>query len=183
MMEKLGTKIKKLRNSRRLTLTNLAEKVGCSVGYVSQLEKNTVNPSIAVLKKIAVALDVRLVDFFLEPDKQEEIVTKSGEGFEIKYPQGDASIFLLIRDLEGKYMEPLIARFEPGSGSSGLYSHSGGQEFGFVISGELDLMLEDKTYKLKQNDSFYFDSRRPHGYVNNGTEVSEVIWVISPPTY
>lgn len=182
-MEELGTKIRKLRNSRRLTLTNLAEKVGCSIGYLSQIEKDTVNPSIAVLKKIAVALDVRLVDFFLEPDNQEEIVTRSGKGFEIKYPQGNASIYLLIRDLDGKYMEPLIARFDPGSGSSGQYSHKGGQEFGYVVSGELDLMLEDKTYNLKKGDSFYFDSRRLHGYINNGQEISEVVWVISPPTY
>ena len=166
-----------------MTLTHLARKVGCSIGYLSQIEKDTVNPSIAVLKKIAVALDLRLVDFFLEPDKQEEIVTESGKGFEIKYPRGDASIYLLVRDLDGKYMEPLMARFEPGSGSSGQYSHSGGQEFGYVVSGELDLMLEDKTYKLKKGDSFYFDSRRPHGYVNNGEEISEVVWVISPPTY
>ena len=64
-MESIGSKIKKLRNSRKLIQTNLAEKTGCSVGYISQLEKDTVNPAIAVLKKIAVALDVRLVDFFL----------------------------------------------------------------------------------------------------------------------
>ena len=172
-----------MRNSRKLTQTSLAEKVGCSVGYISQLEKDTVSPSIAVLKKIAVALDVRLVDFFLEPDQKEEIVTKSGRGFEIKYPQGDVSIYLLVRDLEGKYMEPLVARFEPNSGSNGLYSHSGGHEFGYVVSGELDLMVEDKTYKLTKGDSFYFDSRRQHGYANRSKQVSEVIWVISPPTY
>ena len=110
-MDGLGRKIRELRNSRRLTLTNLAKKVGCSIGYLSQIEKDTVNPSITVLKKIGVALDLRLVDFFLAPDNQEEFVTKSGKGFEIKYRRADASIYLLVRDLEGKYMEPLIAQF------------------------------------------------------------------------
>ena len=80
-------------------------------------------------------------------------------------------------------MEPLLAQFEPGAGSNGLYSHSGGQEFGYIVSGEIDLMIEDKVFKLKKGDSFYFDSTRPHGYVNNGKEVAEIIWVISPPTY
>ena len=98
--EKLGRKIKELRNSRRLTLTNMAEKVGCSVGYLCQLEKDIVNPSIAILKKIAVAMDVRLVDFFLEPDQQEDVVTRNGKGFEIKSPQGNILTHLLVRDLE-----------------------------------------------------------------------------------
>ena len=73
------------------------------------LKKDTVNPSIAVLKKVAISLNVCLVGFF-EPDKhQEEIVTRNGKGFEKRYPQSDASIHLLVRDIEGKYTEPLIA--------------------------------------------------------------------------
>lgn len=162
----------------------MAGKVGCTSGYISQIEKGTSSPSIATLKKLATALEVKLVDFFLEEEEiDERIVIRNGEGFEIKYPQGDASIFLLVKKLSVRTMEPLLARFEPGSGSHGLYSHSGGQEFGFVICGELDLMIEDKVFKLKKGDSFYFDSTRLHGYINNGEEVAEVIWVISPPTY
>jgi len=172
-----------LRKSRKLTIHDLAEKAGCTSGYISQIEKGIASPSISTLKRIGTALGIKLVDFFIEDEKEEEVVTRKGEGFEIKYPQGDASIFLLVKSLGGKNMEPLLARFEPGAGSHGLYSHSGGQEFGYVISGELDLIIEDKVYKLKNGDSFYFDSTRPHGYVNRGKEVSEVIWVISPPTY
>jgi transcriptional regulator with XRE-family HTH domain len=161
----------------------LAERVGCTSGYISQIEKGKANLSIATLKKVATALEVKLVDFFIEDDEGEDIVIKKGKGFEIQYPQGDASIFLLVRKLSGRNMEPLLARFEPNSGSHGLYSHAGGQEFGFVVTGELDLTVEDNVFQLKKGDSFYFDSARPHGYVNNGKEISEVIWVISPPTY
>lgn len=164
-------------------MRDLAKKVGCTAGYISQIEKGVSSPSIATLKKMATSLEIKLVDFFLEEDIGEDIVIRNGEGFEIKYPQGDASIFLLVKKLSGRNMEPLLARFEPGSGSHGLYSHGGGQEFGFVVTGELDLMVDDNVFKLRKGDSFYFDSTRPHGYVNNGDEVSEVIWVISPPTY
>jgi quercetin dioxygenase-like cupin family protein len=80
-------------------------------------------------------------------------------------------------------MEPLIKILKPKEGSDGLYSHNGSQEFGYVLSGEFDLMIEENVYTLRKGDSFYFNSNRPHGFVNNGEEVAEILWVISPPTY
>ncbi|RLB40810.1 MAG: Cro/Cl family transcriptional regulator [Deltaproteobacteria bacterium] len=182
-LKKLGAKIKILRRSRKFTVNELAKRAGCTSGYISQIEKGIASPSISTLKNIATALGVKLVDLFVESDADEEIVIRKGEGFEIRYPQGDASIFLLVKSLAGKNMEPLLARFEPGAGSHGLYSHSGGQEFGYVVRGTLELRIEDKVYSLNEGDSFYFDSTRPHGYINRGKSVTEVIWVISPPTY
>lgn len=72
----------------------------------------------------------------------------------------------------------------PGSGSRGQYSHGlGGEEFGYVISGQLYLIIEDKEYILEDGDSFYFKSTKPHGYTNKSDRVAEVMWVISPPPY
>ena len=87
-------------------MRNLAEKVGCTSGYISQIEKGTLSPSISTLKKLATALEVKLVDFFLEEEIDEGIVIRNGEGFEIKYPQGDASIFLLVKKLSGRLWSP-----------------------------------------------------------------------------
>lgn len=183
-LEIIGAKIRALRKSRNFTLSDLAERAGCTNAYISQIEKGIVSPSISLLKKIATGLGMKLVDLFLEDETpNDEVVIKKGEGFEIKYPRGDASIFLLLKNLEGKNMQPLLARFEPKSGSEGRYTHGGGQEFGYVLKGELDLMVEDNRYKLKEGDSFYFNSTRSHGYSNNSDEVTEVLWVISPPTY
>ncbi len=44
-------------------------------------------------------------------------------------------------------------------------------------------MIEDKVYRLKEGDSFYFNSQRPHGFVNRGKKTAYILWVISPPTY
>ena len=162
----------------------MAGRAGCTNAYISQIEKGIVSPSISLLKKIATALGLRLVDLFLtDGEPSDEVVIRRGQGFEIKYPRGDASIFLLVKNLEGKNMQPLLARFDPESGSEGLYAHGGGQEFGYVLSGELELIIEDKTYNLRKGDAFYFNSTRSHGYVNPSNRVTEVLWVISPPTY
>ncbi len=91
---------------------------------------------------------------------------------------------MLTKRLTVRSMEPLLVRFEPGAGSQGKYSHGqGGEEFGYVISGQLHLVVEDKEYILEEGDSFYFKSTKPHGYANKSDGVSKVIWVISPPTY
>jgi transcriptional regulator with XRE-family HTH domain len=112
-------KIKKIRINKNLTIRKLASLAGCSNGYISQLEKGDVTPSITILKKISNALGMRLVDFFLEEQDEETIVIRKNDRFEIRYPQSDASIFMLTKRLTGRSMEPLLARFEPGAGSRG----------------------------------------------------------------
>ena len=127
---------------------------------------------------------MRLVDFFLEEQDEEAVVIKKMSASKLGTLKSDASIFMLTKRLSRHLMEPFIARFEPGSGSRGQYSHGlGGEEFGYVISGQLYLMIEDKEYILEEGDSFYFKSTKPHGYTNKSDRVTEVMWVISPPTY
>jgi len=180
----LGSKIRTFRKSRLLTIKDLAERVVCTTAYISQIENGIASPSISMLKSIANALNVKLVDFFInDGDFDDDIVIRKGGGYKIKYPMGNASISLLTKTLDGKNMEPLLKVLEPKTGSDGLYSHSGSQEFGYVISGTFDLLIEDKVYKLQRGDSFYFNSSRPHGFANNEKKPAVILWVISPPTY
>ncbi|MFH2120391.1 MAG: cupin domain-containing protein [Pseudomonadota bacterium] len=183
-LQELGNKIRSLRKSRKFTLQDIGNAAGCTKAYVSQIENGVVSPSISVLKRIATALEIRLVDLFIIPGAEEDdVVTKRGEGFRIKYPRGDASLSMLVKNLDGRNMQPLLKRLDPKMGSDGFYVHNGSQEFGYVVSGKFDLMIEDKVYSLSEGDSFYFNSNRPHGFINNSEEPAEVVWVISPPTY
>ena len=183
-LKELGHKVRSLRKSRGFTLQDIGDSAGCTKAYISQIEKGVVSPSISVLKRIATALGIRLVDLFIVPgEENDEIVVKRGEGFKIKYPRGDASLSMLVKNLDGRNMQPLLKRLDPKTGSDGLYAHNGSQEFGYVVSGEFDLMIEDKVYRLREGDSFYFNSSRPHGFINNEEVPAEIVWVISPPTY
>ena len=183
-LKELGQKIRSLRKSRGFTLQDIGDSAGCTKAYISQIEKGVVSPSISVLKRIATALGIRLVDLFLVPgEEDDEVVVKRGEGFKIKYPRGDAFLSMLVKNLDGRNMQPLLKRLDPKTGSDGLYAHNGSQEFGYVVSGKFDLMIEDKVYRLQEGDSFYFNSSRAHGFINNGEVPAEIVWVISPPTY
>ena len=90
---------------------------------------------------------------------------------------------LLVARQGGKKMEPLCVTIEPGGGSKGTYDHAG-EEFGLVLSGTLELVVEDHVYLVRQGDSFYFTSTRLHGFRNpSARRKAVVLWIITPPSF
>ncbi len=93
----------------------------------------------------------------------------------------DAKIHSLVKSVVNKRIQPFYTVIKPGGGSHGMYSHDG-EEFGFVVKGELELMLNDKIHKVHANRAFIFR----HRFLmigNKGKEDVIVIWVITPPTF
>jgi transcriptional regulator with XRE-family HTH domain len=182
-MREIAEKLKAFRLANRMTLKQLASKAGCTDAYLSQLERGRANPSIMILKKVASALQMKVVDFFLEPKtKENDVVCKEGERVNIRFKQGDAKIQMLVRGIQNKWMQPFYTTIEPGGGSKGSYSHIG-EEFGIILQGQIEVNLNGKPYRVKKNESFYFSSQEPHSWSNRGKKKAIVIWVVSPPTF
>jgi len=182
-MKEIAEKLKAFRLANRMTLKQLASKAGCTDAYLSQLERDHANPSIMVLKGIAEALQVKIVDFFLEHETGEnDVVLKEKERVNINFRQGDAKIQMLVRNIQNRRMQPFYTTIEPGRGSKRSYSHIG-EECGIVLKGMLEINLNGKAYRLKKNESFYFSSQEPHSWSNPGKTKAVVIWVVSPPTF
>jgi transcriptional regulator with XRE-family HTH domain len=179
----IGKIIRSLRKSKSLTLKQLAEKAGCTDAYISQLENGRANPSIMILKNIATALGIQVVDLFLEsPSPPDGIVVREKERINMDFKHGDAVLQLLVHDVKEKRMQPFCTTIEPGGGAKGFYSHTG-EDFGIVIEGCLELNLNGKIYRLEKNDSFYFSAQEPHTFSNPGDKKAVVIWVVSPPSF
>lgn len=70
----------------------------------------------------------------------------------------------------------------PGGSSFGLISHEG-EEVGYIIAGEIELFVGDKSYQLRAGDTFCFRSEMGHGYSNSGPEEARVLFVNTPPTF
>jgi transcriptional regulator with XRE-family HTH domain len=182
-MDEIARKLKAFRLANRLTLKGLASKAGCTDAYLSQLERGLANPSIMILKKIASALQVQVVDFFLQPEAEEkDVVLKEADRVNIDFKEGDAKIQMLVRAIKNRRMQPFFTTLEPGGGSKGSYSHIG-EEFGIVLRGRLEIKLNGRTYTVRKNESFYFQSQEPHSWTNPGKGKTVVIWVVSPPTF
>jgi len=179
----LGGRIRMLRDEKGLTIRHLAEQAGCSPSLISQLENNKVDPSISMLKRIAKALDVNIVDFFMDESlNHEDVVTRAKDRVDIQLRRWDAKIQSLVRNSRNKRMQPFFTVIKPGGGSHGMYLHDG-EEFGFVTRGNLTLVHDKKRYEIGAGESFYFPSHIPHDWRNNAMEDAEVIWVITPPTF
>lgn len=182
-MNEIAERLKAFRLANRMTLKQLAQKAGCTDAYLSQLERGRANPSVMILKKIASALKVKVVDFFLENEPVEnDVILKEDERVNINFKQGDAKIQMLVRHIRDKRMQPFYTTIEPKGGSKGSYSHIG-EEFGIVLKGQLEIRLNGKSYRLRKNESFYFSSQEPHSWSNPGKTKTIVIWVVSPPTF
>lgn len=178
----LGGKIKGLRQNSHLTLKQLAEKVGCSDAYLSQVENAKVSPSIASLKRIAEALGVKITDFFVESVTDEPVVLSPERRTLISAKRWNAKIWSLVADPRNKRMHPFYTTIAPGGGSHGSYSHVG-EEFGIVLKGQLSIELDGVVHVVNENESFYYSSSQPHNWTNPGKEETVVVWVISPPTF
>lgn len=181
-MKEFGRKLKALRLGNRMTLKELAKKAGCTDAYLSQMERGLANPSVMILKNVASALGINVVDFFLEPQAENDVVLKEEDRVNLDVKQEDAKIQMLVRTIQNKRMQPFYNLIEPGGGSKGSYSHVG-EEFGIVLQGKLEINLNGKIYRVKRGESFYFSSQTPHSWLNPGKTRTVVIWVTSPPTF
>jgi transcriptional regulator with XRE-family HTH domain len=176
----MSEKVKSRRKKLGLTLKALAERVGCTDAYVSQIETGKAVPSISVLKKIAAALDVQVRDLLSDEQNQDKIFLSKEERTQIIYPGSHIFAELLVSKISNKAMEPLYKVVPIGCGSAKDHRHIG-EEFGYVLKGKLELKVGDQVRVLESGDSFYFSSTLPHSYKNVGDVDVETIWVVSPP--
>jgi transcriptional regulator with XRE-family HTH domain len=180
----LGEQLRELRKIKGFTLQQVAEKVGVSTGYLSQIERNRSKLPIGILKKIADVLDVHMNWFFQPeahaPAEEREFIVRAGQRRKMFFTGTGIHEELLSPNLNGP-LELLLSVIAPGSDSD-FYSHDGA-EAGYVLSGLLDLWIGDKHFRLESGDSFSFKSTTQHRCANPGREPTQVIWVITPPHY
>lgn len=180
----IGEQLRELRQIRNMTLKEVAELAGISVGYLSQLERNQSRLPIGVLKKISDALGVHMNWFFQQPQggsaAERDVVVRAGQRRRMSFTGLGITEELLSPNLSGP-LELLISTIEPGADSEN-YSHDGA-EAGLVMSGTLDLWVSDRHFRLEEGDSFSFRSAEVHRCANPGQTPTKVLWVITPPHY
>jgi DNA-binding transcriptional MerR regulator/mannose-6-phosphate isomerase-like protein (cupin superfamily) len=174
----IGSHLRKLRAKRRLSLAQVARTVGISVGFLSALERSQMSGSVGTLRKLARFYRTNILDFFdatgatgrqVRPEQRK--VLEAGPGVKMELLAWGNTV-----------MEPHLFRVAPKAGSGDSYTHEG-EEFLYVLRGELAITLEKEEYRLKAGDSFYFESATPHHWRNPGQAETWVLWVNTPPTF
>jgi transcriptional regulator with XRE-family HTH domain len=178
----LGERIRTLRRSMKLTLSQLAERVGVSIGTLSQTERGLGSPSVRILYDLATVFSVSpawLIDpgsaptpatqnpFIVRANQRQPFVKNGGMTKELISPTG-------VTLFNGFYVE-----MEPGAGSGDKpYTHFG-EEIGYVVTGTVEMEIDGKVYILGAGDCFGFPSTFPHQFRNIGAGRAVVFWVNS----
>ncbi|MDI3473484.1 MAG: hypothetical protein PWQ20_1233 [Thermotogaceae bacterium] len=173
---KIGEKIRRLRLSRGLTQEELAVRTDLTRGFISQLENDKTSPSIVTLEKILTALGTDLKHFFADETEQKVVYAKNERVPVYDEPPGVKSS-ILIPDIETTKLDPILVVLNPGAQTEEEEYHEG-REFGFVLSGRIELWLDDIKYKLKEGDCFYFKADKRH-YVKNPDKKNKakLLWI------
>jgi transcriptional regulator with XRE-family HTH domain len=174
----IGSKIRALRQRLKRTLDETATAAGISKPFLSQLERGHATPSITSLVGIARALGVAVQYFFDTPTEARSVC----RGEELKFfGFGDsANLFGRLTNLSGgRKLEAILVRMPPGQKPSEVTTHVG-EEFLYVMSGQISLSLEGKTFRLQAGDTAHYESTVPHAWANTANEETVLIWVGTP---
>ncbi|AEA33105.1 helix-turn-helix domain-containing protein [Hippea maritima] len=181
---RVGSKIREIRTKKNMTLRDLSKKSGCSLGFLSQVERDLVSPTISSLRRIADALGINIISLFeeREPPVDSIVVRKTNRG-KFENRRSRVKYELLRPQFSDTTIEALYMYLEPGA-ISGTSPHShNGEELVIVLKGKLEIEVGGKSYLLEEGDSAVYNSNLPHKWRNSYEGTTEVIWVNHPPTF
>jgi len=176
----IGKKIKNLRKQNGLTQEELADRTELTKGFISQLERGQVSPSVVSLFNLIECLGSTPAEFFKESGK-EKIVFGSSDCFEKEDEQGN-KIRWIIPSAQSNQMEPVLVTIAPKQRMEDDSPHNG-EEFGYVLSGKVIVHYGDNKYEVKAGESFYYEAYAIHGIENPGLREARLIWVSTPPSF
>ncbi|MFP4697985.1 MAG: helix-turn-helix domain-containing protein [Eubacteriales bacterium] len=178
---KIGQKIKRLRMQKNLTQEELADRSELSKGFISQLERDLTSPSITTLVDLLQCLGTNLRDFFNDIE-DEQVVFKNKDYFIKDDKELKNKVKWIIPNAQKNIMKPILIELEPG-GSSWRDDPHIGEEFGYILSGTINIYIGSKVYKAKKGESFYFATNKTHYIKNIDKTKATLIWVSSPPSF
>jgi transcriptional regulator with XRE-family HTH domain len=176
----IGEKIRSRRTELGMSLRDLAEKVGLTASFLSQIERDLADPSIKSLRKIADALGVPMLYFLAREDSVSPVV-RQGERKKLRLPHSKVTYELLTPDLDRK-MEMFLAEVSSEANIAVPLGHST-EECLLVLQGRLCVCLDDAEYELNAGDSIYFEGSRLRGIYARGDAPALFVSAMTPAVF
>lgn len=170
----LGQRIRDRRRDLDMTLKEVADQAGLSVGFISQVERDLTAPSLSSLASIAKVLDLPVTDLLSQPSGASAHTRGSERAVYGVKPEA-LNYERISASFEGSVLNSLIIHEPPGHRSEPIRHE--GEELFFVLSGSLTVELEDEMTVLSAGDSIHFQSTREHSTWNHTTEQTTILHV------
>lgn len=186
--KKIGKRIKDFREFRGITKEELALKSNLDIAQLERIEDRGIVPSLGHLIRITRALGVRLGTFTDDHSQTGPVIVrkgteKSGSGFSTKQDSAreHLNFFHLAPQKSGRHMEPFFIEIEPSSESDHKLSSHEGEEFIYVLEGEVEISYGKESHRLSQGDSIYLDSVVAHNVHTAGGHKAKLLGIVYYP--
>lgn len=179
---RVGGRLKHARLLLGKTLKQISEAAECSESLLSKIENGRAYPSLPTLYRIAVSLGTNVATLLASGGDASAVVFHPEERQAAGIDTEGIRLERLFPYQEGNLLESTIHLIAPGAGFEGAIAHQG-EEAGYILEGEIDLIVDGKTYRAPSGASFHFRSEKPHAYRNNGNRPAKILWVSTPPTF
>ena len=180
--EALARNLRRLRGERVLTLDELARRAGISRSMLIQIEQQRVNPTLAILVRLAQALDVGLAELVKLGSRRRVRVVARDEVVELWSSPGGGTGRLLVGSDQLDHIEFWDWRLEPGDVQNAEAHVTGTAEIIHVLEGDLTLAVDGESHAAAAGESVLFSADADHSYRNEGTRPLRLFMiVITPP--
>jgi transcriptional regulator with XRE-family HTH domain len=185
----VGKRIKSLRESKLISIEEMADRSGLNVEQIIRIEENKELPSLAPLIKIARVLGIRLGTFLDDDDALGPVISRKEKYKEtISFSTNQETsrthmdYFSLSADKPGRHMEPFIIQVAPREeGSDFILSSHEGEEFIYSLEGSFEISYGTDTYVLNEGDSIYYDSIIAHHVHAADVKGAKILAVVYTP--
>lgn len=181
----IGEKLKVLRTNRETSIEELAERVDLTPVVISQIERNVTTPPVGTLVKLAHALEENVSYFFDETHsdvKVEVVHANERKRIHRSSSHGHGALSYAYESLayrkSDKKMEPFLVEFDIDIEEELPVIKHEGEEFLFILEGEVEAKIGDKLILLKQGDSLYFESDVPHAFKGRGHKKPKAVAIL-----
>ena len=173
----IGSLLKARRLKLGLTLKELADRAELSAAFLSQAERGKATPSIVSLINIAKALDTD-IHYFITPPAPTSLVRRADKP---QYIDIDSPVIYkrLDAEIRNQRMNALIMEIPPGTALPVVHREEG-EDFFYVLEGEVEQSIGDKVFTLRQGDSAHHNTQVDHDVVNKSDEIAKLLWVGTP---
>lgn len=180
----IGEKIRTIRKRKKLTIVELSEKINVTPGYISQIERDLISPSLAVLRRLSDALDVSLSDLFND-ETQDDVVTILEKGrTKVKFGNINVELEFITPILKNKSksanLEAFLFKLPSKTWLSEKKILHEAKECIYVLRGKIECHICDKVYTISKGDSICVSENNEHLIFNCDNDETEALCIISP---
>src|SRR3546814_5798793 len=179
-LDQVGEEIRRRRRSRGMSITDLAKKIGRSVGFVIQIERGMSKPSGKDLYAISISLRVQIGWFLLEKEpadaRERGVIVRAGNrrGYESAGISTEA-----LSPYLGEELEMMLSTVQPDASFEERVATHQGREAGVILEGQLEMWIDGERFLLNKGDSYTFLCNSPHWSRNPGNTETVLLWVVT----